>query len=368
MIGAGELLIIGFLFLTTINCLVTYLCSSSSIKKVSESNDYSKAITRLRNYDKYLLTTLTMITGVIYVALSYNYFVYSLVDSDYFITLATVGGFIFTLLTTFFSRLCYCYACNFILKTKLNEYECFMENMFSLVRIFFPIFVVSFIIPTIYVLPFSINVRHLLVALFLFCYVVIYVSMTTSFNILSLKARKLNKPKLIETISHLFDEHGIKKYKLYYWDSSRSNDSNSMVTGFFTVHFFISTSLIESINNKELEAVILHEIGHIKKNHIKSSIINQMLILFAISAFLLYALVSNVTSIYFLLAIMSVFIMIMGLEVKIGKKQEDEADLYVAKCGLGDELISALKKISYEGEGGLVHQTVEKRENNISKE
>lgn len=366
MIGAGELLILSFLFLTSINCLANYFCSMSAIKKASLTNDYGGAIKRLRNFDKYLLTALMMVTGIAYVALTYNYFLETLKVSDYFIALATIGGFIFTLLTTFFSRLCYCYACNFILKTKLNEYECFMENMFSLVRIFFPIFAVSFIVPTIYILPFSMQIRNVLVAVFLFVFVFIYVSSTTSFNILSLKARKIYDKKVLEIIDNLFVEHGIKRYSLYYWDSSRSNDSNAMVTGFFKTNFFISTSLIESINDRELEAVVLHEIGHIKNNHVKSSIVNQTFFLFAIVAVLFYAIVSNITNLFFILFIMLVFVLLMGLEMRRTKKQEDEADLYVAKFGLGEELISALKKISYEGEEDFIHGSVEDRNKNIN--
>ena len=47
---------------------------------------------------------------------------------------------------------------------------------------------------------------------------------------------------------------------------------------------------------------------------------------------------------------------------------EDEADLYVAKHGLGDALISALKKISFDdNEEDLVHGTIDQRKANISK-
>ena len=365
--GMGEILIISFLFLTTLNCLVTYFCASSAMKFASKKNDYGGAVKKLRIYDNYILTTLTMLTGVVYVALSYNYALETLEESDYFITLATMGGFIFTLLTTFFSRLCYCYACNFILKTKLNEYECFMQNMFSLIRIFYPIFVVSFIIPTIYVLPLEVNLRHIIMVAFLFTFVFIYILSATFFNVLSLNAKRITDERLLNVLNKLFNEHKIKRYNLYYWDSSRSNDSNAMVCGLFKVNFFISTSLINSINDKELEAVVLHEIGHIKNNHIKSSIVNQMMLLFAIALVLSYMVIFNMINIYILLAIMLVFVLIVGLEIRITKKQEDEADLYVARYGLGEELISALRKISYDGEEDLIHGSVDKRNENIKR-
>ena len=95
--GAGEILILSFLFLTTINCLITYFCANSAIKIASKKNDYSGAVKKLRIYDNYILNTLTLTTGIIYVALSYNYFLDTIKVSDYFITLATLGGFIFTL-------------------------------------------------------------------------------------------------------------------------------------------------------------------------------------------------------------------------------------------------------------------------------
>ena len=368
MLGAGELLLISFLFLTSLNCLVTYICSSSCIKLASKKNDYLGAIKKLRKFDNYLLSTLLLVTAVIYVALMYFYFVSILEVSDYFIAFATIGGFIATLFTTFFSRLCYCYACNFILKTKLDEYECFVENMFSLGRLFYPIFIVAFAVPTIYILPFSMQIREILIGVFLAVFVLIYVASTTPFSILSLGAIRLKKGKIVDMVSKLFKEHGIKRYRIYYWDSSRSNDSNAMVTGFFKVNFFISSSLVASIDEKELEAVILHEIAHVKYKHVRSTIVHQTIYLLAIVGVLYYAIISDYTSINLVLIIILAFLLLMAISLKVTKKQEDEADLYVAKHGLGDALISALKKISFDdNEEDLVHGTIDQRKANINK-
>lgn len=367
MIGIEELIIISFLFLTAFNCIVTYIGSSSCIKRATKHGDYTGAIKRLRRYDRYIFTTLSMLSSVIYVALSYYYFVEILEVSDYFITFATMGGFILTLLTTFFSRLCYCYACNYILKTKLNEYECFMENAISLATMFYPIFIVSFIIPTIYILPYSMETRELMIAAFLVLFVILYVATTTTFHILSLGARRIRKGRVADVISSLFKEHGIKRYRIYYWDSSRSNESNAMVTGYSRVNFFISSSLVKSIDDKELEAVILHEIGHIKYKHNKKAVVNQTVYLFAIVAVLYYSIVSDVINLNLLLILIFLFILLMRISLSVSKKQEDQADLYVAKHGLGDSLISALRKISVDGDDeDLIHGSVDKRHKKIN--
>ena len=366
MLGMEELLIVSFLFLTAVNCFVTYLGSSSCIKRASKHKDYVGSIKKLRIYDNYIFTTLLMITSVIYVALSYFYFKSTLKVSDYFITFATIGGFVLTSFTTFFSRLCYCYACNFILKTKLNEFDCFMVNTISLAKVFYPLFVVSFVVPTIYVLPYSMQTREILIGVFLGVFVLFYIATTTLFNMLTLGARRIKKGKIFDVVSSLFKEHHIKKYRIYYWDSSKSNDSNAMVMGFSRVNFFISSSLVQSLDDKELEAVILHEIGHIKHNHIKSNVIQQTIYLSAIAAVLYYAIISDATNIGFMLLLILVFLLLMGLSVNVSKKQEDEADLYVAKHGLGDSLISALRKISVDGdEGDTIHGSVEDRHENI---
>lgn len=347
-LNIGQILIIAFLFLTSINCLVTYLCSSSSLKELEETASFPKAINKIRVYDKYLLTILTLITSTIYVILSYLYFVDLLVVSDYFITLSVSMGFVLSLFTTFFSRLCYCYACNVLLKTKLSEYECFMENFFYLLRIFFPIFLISFVIPTIYVLPIKEQYRNLSVVLFIAIYLLIWVFSSPFKTILTLNARKMKNEELVALFDGLFKENEVKRYKLYYWDSSKSNEANALVSGFYTYYLFISSTLIESINKRELQAVVLHEIGHIKNHHFTKILVSKLVLLSVISIILYYTITSNKTNIWVLFGLVFAFILIMGMNLKGSKKYEDEADFYVNSKGFGLDLISALKKISFE--------------------
>ena len=343
-----QILIIAFLFLTTFNCLITYFCSSSSLKVLEETRSFPKAINKIRAYDKYLLTTLTLITSAIYVVLSYFYFQDLLEVSDYFISLSVSLGFILSLLTTFFSRLCYCYACNILLKTKLNEYECFIENFFYLLRIFFPIFLISFVLPTIQVLPIANRYREILSVSFIVIYLVIWVLSSPGKTILTLNARKINNEKLLHLLNTLFSDNGIKNYELYYWDSSKSNEANAFISGFFKRYLFISSTLIETLDDRELMAIVLHEIGHVKNHHLKKILISKLALLSVLSLIIYYISIFRVFNVWVLFGLFFAFILVMGRNLKGMKKYEDQADLYVNKSGYGTELISALKKVSFE--------------------
>ena len=347
-LSIGHLLIISFLFLTSINCVVTYFCSSSALKELEKTKSFNKAINKIRVYDTYILITISLLTSAIYVVLSYFYFLESLEVSDYFITLSVSMGFILSLITTFFSRLCYCYVCNVLLKTQLNEYECFKENFFYLLRIFFPIFLVSFVISSIYLLPIKIISKKVISVLFIVVYLVLWVFSSPYKTIFTLNARKINNKVLKQALTKIFNDNEVKKYQLYYWDSSKTNEANALISGFFTRYLFVSTSLIESLNIEELQAVVLHEIGHVKNHHFTKILISKIALLGIFSFTIYYALVFDNVNIWLVFALTFIFILTMGINLKGSKRYEEEADLYVNEKGYGIHLISALKKVSFE--------------------
>ena len=341
----GNLLIVSFLFLTTFNCLITYFCSSSSLKYLSKTNSYPKAIKRIHLYDKYLLNTLTLLTSVVYIVLSYWYFVSLLEISDYFISLSLLMGFLFSLLTTFFSRLCYCYACNVLLKTKLSALQCFRENFFYLMRMFYPAFLISFAIPTIYVLNIADFYKEILSFAFVVGYLLVWLLSMPFKTKLLLNAKKIRNKDLLDRLNKLFKENNIKHYSLYYWDSSKSNEDNALISGFFKKHVFISSTLINKVSDRELEAIILHEIGHIKRHHIKKMFMLKTLLLIAMSIIIYYVVMFDSFNMWLLIILILVFIYITRINLVGSKRNEIEADLYVNGKGYGKDLISALKKI-----------------------
>jgi STE24 endopeptidase len=76
--------------------------------------------------------------------------------------------------------------------------------------------------------------------------------------------------------------------------SKRSSKANAYFSGFGKQkRVTLFDTLIEKLNNKQITAVIAHEIGHYKKNHIifnlLFSIIQTGIMLYILSLFLIHA-------------------------------------------------------------------------------
>ena len=117
----SELLIISLFFVTSINCALTYFCCSKSLKIYEEDRALNKAVNKLRSLDQHVLSKINVVVSLFYFVMSYL-FVNQFADSgNYLFFLSCVLSFSLTVVTTFVSRLCYCYTCNVLLDTKLNE-------------------------------------------------------------------------------------------------------------------------------------------------------------------------------------------------------------------------------------------------------
>jgi STE24 endopeptidase len=151
--------------------------------------------------------------------------------------------------------------------------------------------------------------------------------------------------------------------------SRRSKHSNAFFTGFGRARrIVLFDTLIEQLNEAELEAVLAHEIGHYKKRHIP-----KMLLLSAASsllgfyvlyllagfegfydafgfsagylapAFLLFGLLSGAIEFWF-----------SPLLNRLSRKHEYEADAYAKeRVGAAQPLISALRKLNEKNLGNL---------------
>lgn len=368
-VSINELIIISLFFITGFNCVLTYFCCSKSLKIYEEDKSESKAINKLRVYDQYLLSKINLVIALFYFVISYL-FVNQYSDNGYVFFFSSVMSFILTLITVFMSRLSYCYTCNVLLETKLNEVECLMINFRSLMSVYLPFFVISLVVPTIYLFDLVELYLNIICGCCLLFVLIMWIWLAPRVMVLSYNAKKIEpKSVLGYRLNQLMNAHGVKRYKLYIWNTSKSKEDNAFVSGLFRYYIFISSSLIEDVTLPELETVITHEVGHIKNNHLVKKMIGKI--------FIIAPLVFIVVGPYFfsfnkgLVYLLPILISVLGIFIGAGveRKYELQADLYVSLYCDGEVFSSALKKITkYELDGensvdGLFqsHPSTEKR-------
>ena len=176
--------------------------------------------------------------------------------------------------------------------------------------------------------------------------------------------KKLSDKSIIGVVNSLSKKTNFSVSNIYVMDGSkRSAHSNAYFTGFHKskrIVFF--DTLLTMLTPNEIEAVLAHEIGHYKKNHILRSML--MSLVFSFLAFylmynitlinsLFYELKINPNSpgqliIFFSLLVPSILFFLNPFFSSLSRKNEFEADNYAKDFSNKDDLISSLKKLYKE--------------------
>ena len=172
------------------------------------------------------------------------------------------------------------------------------------------------------------------------------------------KFKPLENKDLQSRIENLLTRNGFKSQGVFVMDGSlRSTHGNAYFAGFGNnkrIVFF--DTLIDTLNYDEIEAVLAHELGHFKRNHVKKLTLLQFVILFV--GFAILGWLSNQSWFYqglgvttqsnymalLLFAIVSpVFLQFVMPLIKIlTRKYEFEADDFASEQAQPKDLISAL--------------------------
>ena len=176
--------------------------------------------------------------------------------------------------------------------------------------------------------------------------------------------KKLSDKKIVDIIKTLSNKTNFNITDVYVMDGSkRSKHSNAYFTGFYKskrIVFF--DTLLEILTPKEVQAVLAHEIGHYKKNHITKSMILSLFIslaglflLFHVSTyaplFIELGINPNSTSqlvIFFVLVLSPILYFLNPIFSSISRKNEFEADNYAKEFSDKNDLITSLKKLYKE--------------------
>lgn len=183
------------------------------------------------------------------------------------------------------------------------------------------------------------------------------------------KQTPLEEGELRDAIESFSLQAGFELKNIYVIDGSkRSSKANAYFTGMGKKkRIVLFDTLMKDLDTKEIVAVLAHEIGHYKKKHIVYSMILSLfttgitfyiLSLFLGNTSLAEALGGHIPS--FHLGIIGFSLLFTPISQLTGllfniisRRNEYEADNYAARFGLGDALISGLKKLSVKSLSNL---------------
>jgi STE24 endopeptidase len=183
------------------------------------------------------------------------------------------------------------------------------------------------------------------------------------------KQTPLEEGELRNAIESFVKQAGFYAGNIYVMDASkRSTKANAYFTGFGKKkRIVLFDTLVKQLTVKETVAVLAHETGHYKKKHVIFNLLISMLTLgltFWLMSFFInnHALAQALggTMPSFHLGITGFFCIFAPVSVLIGlaanglsRKFEYQADAFTVEYGLGEEQISALKKISSQALSNL---------------
>ncbi len=175
------------------------------------------------------------------------------------------------------------------------------------------------------------------------------------------KFKPLDNLELKAKIDHLLSRTGFKSDGVFVMDGSkRSSHGNAYFTGIGKnkrIVFF--DTLLEGMEDAEVEAILAHELGHFHHKHIRKHMISSFTISLLGLAFLGYLITqpwffhglgienpSNHTALILFMLVMPVFsFFIAPISNALSRKHEFEADAFAAKHTRAEDLISSLVKL-----------------------
>ena len=369
---------------------------SMQLLDISEENDKKS---REYNISKLHLSIIKNIfyVGYIYTLLLAGLFKYineSLNSYDLSLYLIDLSSILITYLIVHISMLPFSFYSNFVIESRYEfntstKLLFFKDNLISLLLTLIVVSLLSLVF--FYIVSFQ-NLWWLLMSLTMFLVIIISMFIyPTYISPIFNKFKKLQNENIKDEIKDLSERTDFSIENLFVMDrSKRSKHPNAYFTGFSKNRRIVFyDTLIDLLSPKEIKAVLAHEIGHYKHNHITKSLGISTFIIF-IGMFLISQLVNNsnyleilnlnnsassqLIALFFTYQIISFFT--DPFFSTLSRKNEYEADVFASKQVQKDHLISSLVKLYKSNLSFLIpnkfyamfyfsHPTVLERINNL---
>ena len=369
---------------------------SMQLLDISEENDKKS---REYNISKLHLSIIKNIfyVGYIYILLLAGLFKYineSLNSYDLSLYLIDLSSILITYLIVHISMLPFSFYSNFVIESRYEfntstKLLFFKDNLISLLLTLIVVSLLSLVF--FYIVSFQ-NLWWLLMSLAMFLVIIISMFIyPTYISPIFNKFKKLQNENIKDEIKDLSERTDFSIENLFVMDrSKRSKHPNAYFTGFSKNRRIVFyDTLIDLLSPKEIKAVLAHEIGHYKHNHITKSLVISTFIIF-IGMFLISQLVnssnylemlnlnnsasSQLIALFFTYQIISFFT--DPFFSTLSRKNEYEADMFASKQVQKEHLISSLVKLYKSNLSFLIpnkfyaifyfsHPTVLERINNL---
>ena len=292
------------------------------------------------------------------------------------------------------SMLPFSFYSNFVIETKYQfntstKILFFKDNLISLVMTLLIVSLLSLIF--FYIVTYQ-NLWWLLMSLTMFSLIIISMFIyPTYISPIFNNFKKLNDENIKDEIKDLSKKTNFSIENLFIMDrSKRSKHPNAYFTGFKSNRRIVFyDTLIDLLSAKEIKAVLAHEIGHYKHNHIVKSLVLSSIVIF-IGMFLLSQLInsnhyleilnlpisasSQLVALFFTYQVVSFFT--DPFFSTLSRKNEYEADTFASNQVEKEYLISSLTKLYKSNLSFLIpnkfyalfyfsHPTVLERINNL---
>lgn len=214
--------------------------------------------------------------------------------NEYFVNLFTI---LISFLLVYFSMAPLSYYSTFVIEAKYNfntssKILFFKDNLLSIIMTLTLIIILSSIFFSIILYE---NIWWLLMAATIFSLIIISIYIyPTYISPLFNKFNSLDNKEIEDEIDDLSTKTNFSIENLYVMDKSkRSKHPNAYFTGFKKNRRIVFyDTLIDLLSPREIKAVMAHEIGHYKHNHIFKSLLLSTIVIF-IGMFLLSLLINN---------------------------------------------------------------------------
>ena len=369
---------------------------SMQLLDISDENDRDS---REYNISKLYLSIMKNIfyVGYIYVLLLAGLFKYvneSLHNYYLNIYLADLSSILATYLIVHISMLPFSFYSNFVIENRYKfntstKLLFFKDNLISLIL---TLIIISFLSLVFFYIVTYQNLWWLLMSLTMFSVIIISMFIyPTYISPIFNKFKKLQNENIKDEIKDLSERTDFSIENLFVMDrSKRSKHPNAYFTGFSSNRRIVFyDTLIDLLSPKEIKAVLAHEIGHYKHNHITKSLLTSTFIIF-IGMFLISQLVNNsnylellnlnnnassqLIALFFTYQVISFFT--DPFFSTLSRKNEYEADIFASKQVQKEYLISSLVKLYKSNLSFLIpnkfyaifyfsHPTVLERINNL---